>query len=277
MLKTYATALLALIASSALSDERFDSLYQPLIDRFPFGSPPPGYDAAGNWTGEGPEPSSAAAAADAQAEEIPLSEQQQALKKAVAVSLLSRDPLSSVMQVGFTDSSDPKSPRAHLVEVGSSEDGWLVKSVDEAKKSVVLVKNDIEIEVEVGSSSASAPSGKNEPSNPRRGSRSALIGARPQGNQESGMRSMRGMRRERELERQQQLAADRKEWEEQAARQKAELERQREVAEQEKAEREAERAAEREEYKARLNDLASQLEQKLAEKRREEAEGGQEE
>ncbi|MCR5413361.1 MAG: hypothetical protein K6F50_01370 [Kiritimatiellae bacterium] len=272
MLKKEFAVLLLLLVASVVADDRFDALYKPLIDRFPFGKP--AYDAQGNWTGEGPEPGSPEDIQSAEQDEVSVSEQEQALMKAVTVTLLSRDPITSVMQVGFTDVSNAKSPRHHLVSVGAAEDGWIVKDIDEAKKEVLLVKDGVEIRMQVGAAQAAQPQPKKARPVTRaaRPVRSALLA---QDGEASGtpktMRSLRQERRERELERQRQIEADRKEREEEDARRREELARQREeeerIREQEKAEREAERAAEREEYKARLNDLAARLEQKMDEDR----------
>lgn len=282
MLKRTITLLLLALATCARSDDRFGTLYQPLIDRFPFGKPDPGeYDENGKWIGKGPDSDSAASP-----EEVPLSEQEEALKKSVSATLLNRDPVTSCLQVGFTDLSNAQSPRPHLVAVGSSEDGWLVKAVDENSKTVTFVKNGVSVDVVVGAAAAPAPSDRGKtpvgrPVNSRApGGRSPLLsGARggaaagPPGSPGS-MRSLRQQRHERELAQQRELDAARQAREEELARQREELARQRE---EEKARAEAERAADREEYKARLNDLAAQLEQKMAEKRNAESEEDEEE
>ncbi len=262
-----ATISLATSLAAGEGVRPFD-LYQPIIDRCPFGRPPPGFDPTSSPSSRQP------SAVEDAVEEAPLSVQQEELKRTVTANALVIDP-SRTVWIGFTDSSNSKAPRNHYIAVGTSEDGWLVKDADPEKRTVTFVKNGVEIDVVVGEGSSggggASSRGGSKPA------RSPLLN-RAESNNNSGMRSMRSLRQQRlaseaaeEQRRVDEIAKAREAEREEARLRREEEEQQRE---QERAEREAERAAEREEYRERLKNLAADLEQKMAERR---AEGDDEE
>ncbi len=124
--------------------------YQTIIDRLPFGPPPPNFDP------DAP-PGSAAAAGSAEEgdDEVERSEEEQQIVASVRVSVLNRTP-SGVVVVGFTDSS--VQPQKHyLLKVGEKRDMWEVKDADPTNQVVVLAKNGVEATLKVGEG---APEGK---------------------------------------------------------------------------------------------------------------------
>lgn len=138
--------------------------YQSIVDRAPFGVPPPNFNPQAV-------PGSAAAAADGgeaggmTAEEI--SAEAQRLISEVQVSVLSLTPGGDTM-VGFTDKANH---RNYYLKVGSEKDGWKVVSADRSAQSVVLSKDGVEATVQVGASSGSGNGrDKKTSSHPPRGS-----------------------------------------------------------------------------------------------------------
>ena len=277
MTRNIISAILVSAALSAFAEKRPFELYQPIIDRCPFGQPPPDFDPTSSPTASG-----SSQGVDEAAPEVPLSQQQEALQKSVNATALLIDSTRTVW-VGFSDLSDPKSPRTHYMAVGTSEDGWLAKSADPEKKTVTLEKDGVEIEVVVGAGSSTGAkadaAGAGQQS--RRGfnggrgpMRSPLLSGRGGEGGDGGrsMRSLRQMRRDREEAEALQVAEARKAREEAQAEERKRREEEEKQREQEKAEREAERAAEREEYRERLKNLAADLEKRMEENRKAESE-----
>ena len=123
--------------------------YQSIIDRAPFGVPPPGFNR------EAVPGSSAAAPGDGTGG--PMTEEQRSVEEQkiiseVQVSVLSITPAGSTM-VGFTDKANH---RNYYLKVGAEKDGWKVVSADAAAQSVVLSKGGVEATVQVGSASSSS-------------------------------------------------------------------------------------------------------------------------
>ncbi len=267
----FLTFLMIVAAGVAMADDATDALpakYRRVVDRFPFGEPPPGFDPMATMTNE----RGGAAAAAAAEPEIPLTEQQEALQKTVVATAIVFDRLSGKPWLGFTDTSNPKAPKPHYVQMGAVEDGWRVVDVDMAKKTAKLAKGEVEIEVEVGAQPAKQQAdtrrgglGGRRPAGAAPAARSPLlVGGAQQGKGGTSMASLRRQRQEREAaqrrqfeeERKARLAAD-----EEAQRRREEDEKRRA---QERAEREAERQAEREEYNQRVKNLAAALEEQMA-------------
>lgn len=207
--------------------------YQPIIDRYPFGAPPPGFDPSAD-------PATVEKSKKQTAEDRQLEQEQQKLMKAVSFSVINIE--NGVVYVGFTDNSDPKKPLHYYLPVGEERNGWKVKEADPAKATMVVVKDEIEVALELGSSSkggaantATAAGGKSTSPNLRSvgaesGSpRSPLLGAG------GGIRSRRKLRQEeqaaaaaersrREAEQAEKEAADKAEREARAAEESAQLE-----------------------------------------------------
>lgn len=124
--------------------------YRTIIERMPFGEPPPNFDptlAPG---------SAAAAAAAAAAEQGGMTEEQrteeeQRLASSVRVSVLNVTPSGRTM-VGFTDSS-AKPPEHYYLPVGGERDGWAVKAADPASEKITLAKGEVEVTLKLGEGS----------------------------------------------------------------------------------------------------------------------------
>lgn len=288
--------ILAVLVLPAVAEEASVVLpekYQAVVERYPFGQPPEGFDPL-SATPQRYEETGEAGAAEP---EIPLTQQQEALQRSVVATALVFDRTTGNPWLGFSDLSNPKAPQSHYVQLGMSEDGWTVVDVDMNRKTAKLSKDDVEIEVVVGA--------RKEPEKPAPGGgaggrrlgggttmaggtsgRSPLLGQPQQqrADQPATLQSMRQRRLERESAQRQLLEAERKanqEAVEETRRLLAENERKAKEREeddsrraQERAEREAERAAEREEYNQRVKNLAAQLEAQMVENRRKRLEEG---
>ena len=134
-------------ADAASADTGFER-YQSIIDRQPFGPPPPGFDptqppgkggAGGGGDGEGGRT------------EAEISAEEQKLMSSVRVSILNVTPSGAVM-AGFTDSTT-KPPVNYYLKVGdTSTDAakWTVKDADPSAGTVTLSKDGIDVTLSVG-------------------------------------------------------------------------------------------------------------------------------
>ena len=233
--------------------------YRSIIDRMPFGEPPPNFDPT---AAPG---SAAAAAAEAEAAggmtEEQRTEEEQKLASSVRVSVLNITPAGRTM-VGFTDSS-AKPPAHYYLPVGGERDGWMVKEADPATEKVKLAKGELEVTLKLGEGSSDGnKNSKNKGGAPRMNQpprRNGFVGARltngPNASQPAaenppaagaplGAMARLRERRVRQLQEQKAEAARRAEA---AAEEKAENERKaaeaKAAAEQAAAEREQQRAA----------------------------------
>ncbi len=258
-------------AADAEEGAKLPAKYQRIVDRYPFGAPPAGFDPMSETVND----KSSAAAAQA-AEEIPLSQQQEALQKSVTATAIVFDRLTGTPWLGFTDTSNAKSPHSHYVQLGASEDGWKVLEINLDEKTAKLAKDGVEIDVKVGAAPEKATVADAKRETPKSGAsgRSPLLagGATVKEGGGTSMASLRRQRQEREAAQQKQLEEERKarqaEMEENRRKQEEETARR----EQERAEREAERAAEREEYNQRVKNLAAALEEQMEANRNRRAE-----
>ena len=113
--------------------------YETIIERMPFGPEPADADSA------------PAAGGDVAGEAITAQQrtaEEQTLASSVRVSALNVTPAGDV-KVGFTDSS-AKPPVSYYLKVGSSRDGWTVKSADPVAESVALARGGVEVVVKLG-------------------------------------------------------------------------------------------------------------------------------
>ncbi len=141
----------AAAAEKAEVDPGFER-YRTILDRFPFGQPPPGFNPdAPDGTGDG----SRGGAAGEEATEAEMSEMEQQILSSVAVSMLNRSPDGSVF-VGFTDKS-VQPPRNYLLRVGEKREGceWMVADANPEERSVKLSKGGVEATFRLGGSGAS--------------------------------------------------------------------------------------------------------------------------
>ena len=128
-------------------DEGFER-YQSIIDRQPFGPPPPGFDPTqppGKGGARGGEDGNGAKT------EAEISAEEQRLMSSVRVSVLNVTPSGAVM-AGFTDSTT-QPPVNYYLKVGdTSTDAakWTVKDADPAASTVTLSKDGIDVTLSVG-------------------------------------------------------------------------------------------------------------------------------
>jgi len=144
-------------ADAASADTGFER-YQSIIDRQPFGPPPPGFDptqppgkggAGGGGDGEGGRT------------EAEISAEEQKLMSSVRVSILNVTPAGAVM-AGFTDSTT-QPPVNYYLKVGdTSTDAakWTVKDADPAAGTVTLSKDGIDVTLSVGGETKKGAAGK---------------------------------------------------------------------------------------------------------------------
>ena len=225
------------------------SLYQPIIDRCPFGDPPDDPSAPPDSVSKG------RGGRDEAAAEADAKKEQEQLEKAVRVSAIAVMPDGKVM-VGFSDLSDSKHPRHLYLAAGDERDGWLVKEADATGRRAVLVK-DGKYEIERGLGADANGPARLAGSNAKDSKAAAAASTKPRPPALMGRNSLRGERRK--FEEAQRLA---REEAEEDRRRKAEEEREMREAEH------ARREAEREEMRASLDDLRKSIEQNRLEARR---------
>jgi len=213
--------------------------YQSILDRHMFGLPPAGFD-----------PNKLPSEVEAAKKSKELTQEQEKLKSAVHFSVINVRSDGKV-EVGFTDSSDPKTPHHYFICEGEMAGGWTVESADPDTASIVLVKDGIQLELSLGDNSAKGGGNASKLSAASGAGGRAAAGA-------GGAMSLRGLRAKRQQQLNEQLEAQRKEREAERA----------ETAKRE-AERDAERAAEREVQHQQL--LAIQEELKRSREAREKA------
>jgi len=225
--------------------------YRSIIDRYPFGVPPPNFDPHDLS-------SSASAAASSRAAsktERELSQEENKLKSAVRLCAFNLTPEHRVM-VGFLDNSR-KPPASYYLGVGDSRGGWTVKSADVDAKTAVLEKDGIEVEIEFPKPGTAAPA-------PARGGRpggrpGAEVPAANAGGPGGGPGPGGALERLRERRAQIQKNAQEEE------------ERRKAVAEKEKADRAA-AAEEREQQKQQLLQIQEELRRAREQREREQRE-----
>ena len=267
-------------AVEAVTDPGFER-FKTVLDRMPFGRPPPGFnpDAPGG-SGDGRQDPAAAAEAAAVAE---ASEAEQKIVSSVRVSMLNRTADGRVF-VGFTDSS-AQPARNYMLELGEKREQceWQVVSADPDNRQVTLSKGGVEVALKVGGGGAASGDKDGKPKDSKDGGNGdkpgmplrmppGLAQGRPPmmppgmhaaaGGGEgklSGLDIARARRQER------------------LKQQQAEAEQQRQAAEQAKKEREQEKkdreqaAEERKEQLAQLMQIQEELRRQREEKAREAA------
>ena len=137
-------AVSALAVSVARAEKPPYSRYQTIVDRQMFGPLPPGFDPAKM-------PSEVTRSSASQRAE--LTKEQEKLKSAIRFSVINMTPDGQVA-VGFTDSTDAKSPRHYYLKVGESRGGWLVKEADPETATMTVAKGEIEVTLTIGGDSA---------------------------------------------------------------------------------------------------------------------------
>ena len=271
-MKPILSILFAVAIGTLFAEKQPLERYQSIIDRQPFGKPPPGFNPE--------QMASEVSARDADAAEQQLTQEQEVLQKSVSFSVINVDPDDGGLMVGFSDLADPKVPRHYYMRVGTTRDGWLVKEADIAKKTMTVVKDGVEVSLELGANSnaggagakgkgGTAPASRGGSLTPARGAggttgRSGLLarrglggtgGASAPGSGLSSFQSRRAQREQAEAQAQADAAAkeaERKRLAEEQAAKEAE----------ERAARENERAEQREQLKAIQDELKRVCEEK---------------
>jgi len=253
-------AILVLGSLSAYADKQPFERYQTIIDRMPFGQPPVGFDPTKNpdEVGKNDYPT------DAQ-----LTEEQEAIQKAVQFSVINVEPDGTV-RVGFSDRSDPGTPRHYYMSVGEEKGGWVVKAADAAAKSMTIAKDGVEVALKLGENSGGDASATVAKGKTMRASaagqsaplqtRSALLNrplpATAGSGLQGGPESFRGRRARKEEEQRME--------EERRAEAEARAEERRRQEEDDRAAREQERAEQREQLKAIQDELRRAREEQQA-------------
>jgi hypothetical protein len=195
--------------------------YKSLVERYPFGMPPPDFDPNKMASSVSKSPSADAAA---------MTEQQAAIVKNITFSVINVDS-AGVTWVGFTDNSDQKQPHHYYMEVGETRNGWTVKEADPSEKTMTVEKDGVEVALELGGNSAGGGSTGKNAGRALAGDRSPLLGGT---GAQFGSFKTRRARREKEAA-------------ENEARRIAAEEERRKLAEAEAIEREKERLSREEE------------------------------
>ena len=145
-------------AAEAVTDPGFER-FKTILDRMPFGRPPPGFnpDAPNGPGGGGAGQEGAADAAAVEASEV-----EQQILSSVRVSVLNVTPAGKVV-VGFTDSS-VQPARNYLLEMGEKRENcdWQVVGADAEKREVRLSKGGVEATLKLGGGVASSDEKKKE-------------------------------------------------------------------------------------------------------------------
>ena len=133
--------------------------YKSILDRMPFGTPPPGFnpDEPGGSGKNSREEN--AATAEGEAAEAEASEIEQQILSSITVSMLNRSPDGRIF-VGFTDKS-VQPPRNYLLTVGEKREGceWMVAGADPDSRQVRISKGGVEATLTMGGGGDS-PSGE---------------------------------------------------------------------------------------------------------------------
>ena len=251
--------VLGLTATLAFAEKQPFERYQSIIDRQMFGPLPPGFDPT-----KSPNEVQKSSKADAE-----LTQDQAKLKSAIRFFVIDKKDDGSVA-VGFSDNSDPKTPKSYYLKVGESRDGWEVKEADSETATMTIAKGEVEVSLKLGGNSATdgnaAPDGGGSATAPAAASasggssrRSGLFGGGLLG---TGSLRARRMQRQQEAEAKRQEAKAAEEARE-AERQAKEDERQAQ-AEADKQQREAEREEQRKQLLAIQEELKRVREAKAA-------------
>lgn len=252
-MKSIVLVAIAFAVSLAVAEKQPISRYQSIINRQMFGPLPPGFD---------PTKSPNEVQKMSSREEKQLTQEQEKLQSAIHFSVINVTP-EGATAVGFTDNSDPKTPKHYYLKVGEERDGWTVKEANAEESTMTIVKGEIEVSLTLGGNSAKGGGTTSRAG----GATSAKWSGFSNGN--SGLLSGSKSLRARRLQRQQEAAAAAEKQKEEAAAREAERQAQ---AEQEKQQREAERAEQRQQLLAIQEELKKVREAKAAEAAKSESE-----
>ena len=257
--------------AETVTDPGFER-FKTILDRMPFGRPPPGFNPdapGGSVDGKPGTAEEAEAVAEAEASEV-----EQQIISSVRVSMLNRTADGRVF-VGFTDSS-VQPAKNYMLELGEKREQceWQVVDADPDNRQVTLSKGGVEATLKVGGGAGSSDDKK-----AKDGEEGEKVAARP-GPFRGRMPPRAPVAESEEAEDRKMSALDRVRARRQRnlEMQRAEMEQRRQADEQAKKEREQEkkeREMAAEERKAQLDqlmqiqeELRRQREEKLAERER---------
>ena len=154
----------------AVPDPDFER-FKTILDRMPFGRPPPGFDP--DRPGGASESPRGSEGATTEAE-VEASEIEQQIRSSVRVSVLNVTPAGKVV-VGFTDSS-VQPAKNYLLEVGEKREQceWQVVDADPASRQVKLSKGGVEATLMLGGGGGPTEEKKEKP-----GEEAGKFAARP--------------------------------------------------------------------------------------------------
>jgi len=258
-------------AAQAAAPSAVSERYQSILDRMPFGQPPPGFDpnlppgTKGNGTG------GADGAGEMTAEQR--TEEEQRLASSVRISMINVTPSGKTM-VGFTDSTAQPLAHYYLAVGEKAADGskWEVADADPAESKATLAKDGLSVTLALGEGNAGGDKkGGGAARRPHGLARRGGLAAAPTGAAANaappaaapGGGGALARLRQRNAQQRQEEAVRRREAAEQAQQD-------REQREQEKAQQ----AAEREEQRNALLQIQEELRRQREEKTKQAAEGG---
>ena len=125
--------------------------YKSILDRMPFGVPPPGCNPdAPNGLPKNNSREETAENAEDEAAEAEANEIEQQILSSITVSMLNRTPDGRIF-VGFTDKS-VQPPRNYLLMVGEKREGceWMVADADPDSRQVKISKDGVEATLTLG-------------------------------------------------------------------------------------------------------------------------------
>ena len=125
--------------------------YKSILDRMPFGVPPPGFNPdAPNGLPKNNSREETAENAEDEAAEAEANEIEQQILSSITVSMLNRTPDGRIF-VGFTDKS-VQPPRNYLLMVGEKREGceWMVADADPDSRQVKISKDGVEATLTLG-------------------------------------------------------------------------------------------------------------------------------
>ena len=135
--------------------------YKSILDRMPFGIPPPGFNPdAPNGLPKNNSREENAEDAETETAEAEASEIEQQILSSITVSMLNRSPDGRIF-VGFTDKS-VQPPRNYLLTVGEQREGceWMVMDADPDNGQVTISKDGVEATLKMGGG-GETPAGEN--------------------------------------------------------------------------------------------------------------------
>ncbi len=183
-MKSFFTFLLLVSVTAVFAAKQDFSRYQSIIDRQPFGQPPVGFN---------PQKMASEVSKSDGATAEQLTQEQEEIQKAVGFSMLNVETDGSVM-IGFSDRSNPSTPKHYYLAVGDTQDGWWVKACDPTDETMTIEKDGIEVTLKLGENSNPAPASKSG-----RGARPMTLQAKS-GNAVPSITSFKGRRERRRME-----------------------------------------------------------------------------